>query len=142
MLSMTIVLVFIMITTSLAFAHIQQQRIQRSQLDLRYLQAKIMAANKLDLFYIALYESPELFHLSPVCTHLDLKNQGLNTQQLITPNKVMVQHELNEPFYLCLVKEAVFNISVVVNYNNTEQLVLQRRLNTTLFPWTWQASAL
>jgi len=137
MLSMTLILVFITISSSLAFAHMQQQRIQRNQLNLNYQKAKIIAANKLDLFYIVLYESPQLLALSQPCTDLALDNH-----QLVIPNDMMRQYMLSERFYLCVEKEAIFNISIVVSYNDTEQLVMQRQLITTSMPWTWQPNSL
>jgi len=137
MLSMTLILVFITISSSLAFAHIQQQRIQRNQLHLNYLKAKIIAANKLDLFYIVLYESAELLALSQSCTNLAIDNH-----QLVIPNDMMRQYMLSERFYLCVENQTVFNIAIVVTYNDTERLVMQRQLITTSMPWTWQPNAL
>jgi len=96
MLTMTLVLAFIMISASLSFAHIQQQRIQRNQLHLNYLKTRIMAVNKLDLFYIALYESPELLTLATPCNEL-----ALDSRQLVVPNEMMQQYRLSERFYLC-----------------------------------------
>ncbi|PKH04719.1 hypothetical protein [Moritella sp. Urea-trap-13] len=137
MLSMTLILVFLTISSSLAFAHMQQQRIHRNQLDLNYLRAKIIAANKLDLFYIVIYDSPELLTLLQPCTNLALDNH-----QRVTPNAMMQQYMLSEPFYLCVEKAAVFNITIAITYNNTERLVMQRQLVTTSMPWTWQPSSL
>jgi len=137
MLSMTLILVFITISSSLAFAHIQLQRIQRNQLHLNYLKAKIIAANKLDLFYIVLYESAELLALSQQCTNLAIDNH-----QLVIPNDMMRQYMLSERFYLCVENQTVFNIAIVVTYNDTERLVMQRQLITTSMPWTWQPNAL
>lgn len=136
-LSMTLILVFITISSSLAFASIQQQRIQRNQLNLNYLKAKITAANQLDLFYIVLYESPELLSVLPTCTNLVLDNQ-----QRVTPNAMMLQYQLSEVFYLCVEKEAVFNITIAITYNDTEQLIMQRQIMTTSLPWTWQPISL
>ena len=136
-LSMTLILVFITISGSLAFAHIQQQRIQRNQLNLNYLKAKITAANKLDLFYIVLYDSPALLTLLPACTNLALDNH-----QRVTPNARMQQYRLSDEFYLCAEEEAVFNITVAITYNDTEQLIMQRQLMTTSMPWTWQPTSL
>ena len=137
MLSMTLILVFMTISSSLAFTHIQQQRIQRNQRHINYLKAKIIAANKLDLFYIVLYESPELLALSPPCTNL-----ALETHQLVIANDLMHQYLLSERLYLCIEEDAVFNIAIEVHYNNTELIVMQRQLITTLMPWTWQPTSL
>jgi len=137
MLSMALILVFITISSSLAFAHMQQQRIQRNQLHLNYLKAQIIAANKLDLFYIVLYESAELLALSQPCTNLAIDND-----QLVIPSDMMRQYMLSERFYLCVESQAVFNIAIVVTYNDTERLVMQRQLVTTSVPWTWQATSL
>ena len=137
MLSMTLILVFITISSSLAFTYIQQQRIQRNQRHINYLKAKIIAANKLDLFYIVLYESPELRVLSPPCTNL-----ALDTHQLVIANDLMHQYLLSERLYLCIAEDAVFNIAIEVTYNNTELIVMQRQLITTSMPWTWQPTSL
>ena len=137
MLSMTLILVFITISSSLAFTYIQQQRIQRNQRHINYLKAKIIAANKLDLFYIVLYESPELRVLSPPCTNL-----ALDTHQLVIANDLMHQYLLSERLYLCIAEDAVFNIAIEVIYNNTELIVMQRQLITTSMPWTWQPTSL
>ncbi|MCJ8349515.1 hypothetical protein [Moritella sp.] len=137
MLSMTLILVFITISSSLAFTYIQQQRIQRNQRHINYLKAKIIAANKLDLFYIVLYESPELLVLSPPCTNL-----ALDTHQLVIANDLMHQYLLSERLYLCIAEDAVFNIAIEVTYNNTELIVMQRQLITTSMPWTWQPTSL
>jgi len=134
MLTMTLILAFIMISASLSFAHIQQQRIQRNQLHLTYLKTRIMAVNKLDLFYIALYESPELLTLATPCNELEL-----DSHQLVAPNEMMQQYMLSERFYLCRVKEGYFNVSLVLTYNDTERLVIQQQLITTAIPWVWQS---
>lgn len=137
MLSMTLILVFITISASLSFAHIQQQRIQRNQLHLNYLKTKIMAANKLDLFYVVLYESPELLALVQACTNVEL-----DSSQLVTPNEMMRQYTLSDSFYLCAEEEGVFNVSIMLTYNETERLVMQRQLITISTPWTWQPRSL
>lgn len=133
-LSMTLILVFIMISASLSFAHIQQQRIQRNQFDINYQIAKVTGTNKLDLFYLSLYDSPELLTLAPTCNSLPL-----SSNQLVMPNAMMQQYKLTELFYVCLEKPNHFNISIVLVYNNTEQLVMQRQLITLSTPWIWQS---
>lgn len=137
MLSMTLILVFITISSSLAFAHLQQQRIQRNQLDINYLQAKIDAAYQLDLFYIMLYNSPALLVARQPCT-----NVALDNHQRVTPSAMMPQYMRSALFYLCVEKDAVFNITLTISYNDTERLVMQRRLITTSMPWAWQPSSL
>ncbi|SQD78596.1 hypothetical protein [Moritella yayanosii] len=137
LLSMTLILVFIMISASLSFAHIQQQRIQRNQFHLNYLKARIIAVNELDLFYMVLYESPELFALVAPCTNLTL-----DSRQVVIPNDMMREYRLSALFYLCVEREGVFNVSLALPYNNIEQLVVQRKLITTLEHWVWQPSSL
>jgi len=137
LLSMTLILVFIMISGSLSFAFIQQQRIQRNQLDINYLKTRIIAVNKLDLFYIVLYESPELLALATPCTNLTLESS-----QIVIPNDMMREYMLSELFYLCVEKEGVFKVSLQMSYNNTERLVVQRKLITTSTPWVWLSHSL
>jgi len=137
LLSMTLIIVFIMISGSLSFAHIQQQRIQRNQLHLNYLKTRIIAVNKLDLFYIVLYESPELLALASPCTNL-----ALNSRSAVTPNDMMREFMLSELFYICAEQEGVFNVLLEIPFNNIERLVVQRKLTTTSTPWIWQPHSL
>ena len=134
---MTLILVFIMISGSLSFAYIQQQRIQRNQFHINYLKTRIIAVNKLDLFYIVLYESPELLALTTPCTNLALENR-----QIVIPNEMMREYMLSELFYLCVESEGVYKVSLQISYNNTERLVVQRKLITTSTPWVWQPHSL
>ena len=134
---MTLILVFIMISGSLSFAYNQQQRIQRNQFHINYLKTRIIAVNKLDLFYIVLYESPELLALVAPCTNLTL-----DSRQIVIPNEMMREYMLSELFYLCVESEGVYKVSLQISYNNTERLVVQRKLITTSTPWVWQAHSL
>ena len=135
--SMTQVLIFIIISSSLSFAHIQQQRIQRNQLSLSYLKARITAEPKLELFYIALYDSPELFASIQPCTMLEL-----DSRQLVSQNEKISQFIIAEQLYLCMEKEGYFNVSIKVPYSDSEQLVIQRKLITLSTPWVWQSRSL
>ena len=137
LLSMTLIIVFIMISGSLSFAHLQQQRIQRNQLHLNYLKTRITAVNKLNLFYIVLYESPELLALVAPCTNL-----ALESRQAVKPNDMMRKFMLSELFYLCAEQEGVFNVLLEIPFNNTERLVVQRKLITTSTPWVWLSNSL
>ena len=130
--STTLILVFIIISYSLSFAHIQVQRIQRNDLNLNYFQANMAAENELDLFYAVLYESPELLDLVSPCTNLTL-----DPRQLVTANDKIRQYQFVGNFYLCLEQAGYFNVSIILNYNRSEQIVLQRRLMTISKPWVW-----
>ncbi|QUM75482.1 hypothetical protein HWV00_04115 [Moritella sp. 24] len=134
---MTLILVLISMSASLSFAHIQQQRIQRNQLELNYLKTRMAAANKLDLFYIVLYDSPALLALATPCSGLEL-----DKQHLVIPNDMMRQYSLLEPFYLCIEKEGYFNITIEVSYNDTERLIMERQIITLSTPWVWQPRSL
>jgi hypothetical protein len=130
--STTVILIFIIISLSLSFAHIQAQRIQRNDLDLNYLKAKVTAENELDLFYIVLYESPVLLDFVPSCT-----NVALDSNQLVTASDKMREVQLSGSFYLCSEQGGYFKVSISLAYNGVEQLILQRRLMTISKPWVW-----
>lgn len=130
--STTLILIFIMISFSLSFAHIQAQRIQRNDLDLNYLKAKVTAENELDLFYIVLYESPALLDFVSSCTNLMLE-----PDHLVIANDKMREHLLSGTFYLCLEQDGHFKVSITLAYNGLEQRILQRRLVTNSKPWVW-----
>jgi hypothetical protein len=130
--STTLIFIFIMISFSLSFAHIQAQRIQRNDLDLNYLKAKVTTENELDLFYIVLYESPVLLDFVPSCTNLTL-----DPNHLVIANDKMREQLLSGSFYLCLEQGGHFKVSISLAYNGVEQKILQRRLVTNSKPWVW-----
>ncbi|MDX2321278.1 MAG: hypothetical protein QNK26_11880 [Moritella sp.] len=131
--STTLMLVFIIVSSSLSFAHIQAQRIQRNDLDLNYVKAKMLADNELDIFLIALYESPTLLDFVSPCTNLTL-----DADQLVSPNDIMREYNLIGAFYLCVEQAGYFKVAITLSYNGTEQLLLQRELRTLSQPWVWR----
>lgn len=137
LLSTTLILVFIIISCSLAFAHIQVQRIQRNDLNLNYLQARILAESELDQFYITLYTSPALLDFAPACS-----NSTLAPEQLVVVNNEPHQYEYIGSFYLCKEEIGYFNVSIIHHFNGSEQLILERRLLTLSEPWGWHPVSL
>jgi hypothetical protein len=126
-LSLTLLLVFIAVSSSLSFAQIQQQRIQRGSIALNYQQAKIEAEMSLDLFYVALHDNAQLLQSS-----LALAGQCANSEtgiNLPIPANIISQYTLKGRYSLCLVSENTMDVTVsIMPYSGIDAVRMHRKL--------------
>ncbi len=126
-LSLTLLLVFIAVCSSLSFAQIQQQRIQRGTVALSYQQAKIEAEMSLDLFHVALHDNSALLQSS-----LALAGQCSNSEtgsSLPIPANIVSQYNLKGRYTLCLVSVNTIDIAVhITPYNAVEAVRMHRKM--------------
>jgi len=126
-LSLTLLLVFIAVCSSLSFAQIQQQRIQRGDIALSYQQAKIEAEMSLDLFHVALHDNSELLQSS-----LALAAQCSNSEtgsSLPIPANIVSQYTLKGRYTLCFVSANTIDVAVhITHYNGIDDVRMHRKM--------------
>ena len=105
MLSLTLMLLLVTFSISVPAAFSEYKRIQRVNLALLHQQSKVKAAMKLDLLYLALYESPMLLNLANACA-----KEGVVA--LALPETIIAKYQLFEPVYLCQNSASHFVITI------------------------------
>ena len=126
-LSLTLLLVFIAVSSSLSFAQIQQQRIQRGHIALSYQQAIIEAEMSLDLLHVALHGNSALLQSS-----LALADQCVNPETGISlpiPANIVSQYTLKGRYTLCSVSENTMDVAVnITPYSGIDDVRMHRKL--------------
>lgn len=122
-LSLTLMLLLITFSISVPSAFAEYKRIQRLNLALLHQQTKIKASMNLDLFYLALYESPTMLQLAKSCSTPALE------QQITFSETAREKYQLFEAVYLCQQDISSFAITVRMGHNaGVENVVASRQL--------------
>jgi hypothetical protein len=131
--SITVIVVAIAISSTLAGAKIQQQRLQRSDLALHYQRAKLAVEASQDGLYVVLSQTPSLWQSSPLCSA-----SSANAPLVIAPT-ISTKYALQGQFFLCAINADNFLLKVQLSTDNGKvKLSVQRQLQRQHGQLQWQ----